>query len=68
MFLTKKKLNAAVLARYWKAFAGFFAGAVVPLVGPLTQGEWPVAADYRMSLGFALSAAFLVGISPKNAE
>ena len=56
------------LAKYWKAVAAFFGGAIVPIVAPLTQGDWPDAPDYRMALGLALSAAFFVGMAPKNAE
>lgn len=56
------------ITRYWKSIAAFFGGAVVPVVAPLTQGNWPDGADYRMALGLAVSAAFFVAVSPKNAE
>jgi hypothetical protein len=61
-----KSLND--LAAYWKAIAGFFGGALVPIIAPLTQGDWPDAADYRMALGLALSVAFFVGLAPKNRD
>lgn len=54
------------LTEYWKAIAAFFSGAIVPIVAPLTQGDWPNAADYRMALGLALSAAFFVALAPAN--
>lgn len=54
------------LTEYWKAIAAFFSGAIVPIVAPLTQGDWPTAADYRMALGLALSAAFFVALAPAN--
>lgn len=54
------------LTEYWKAIAAFFGGALVPIVAPLTQGDWPTAPDYRMALGLALSAAFFVYVAPAN--
>lgn len=54
------------LTEYWKSIAAFFGGAVVPVIAPLTQGEWPDGTDWRMSLGLALSAAFFVAVAPAN--
>jgi hypothetical protein len=61
-------MDMPTLTRYWKSIAAFFGGAVVPIVAPLTQGDWPDGADYRMALGLAISAAFFVAVAPKNRE
>lgn len=61
-------MNITRLTKYWKAVAAFFSGAIVPIVAPLTQGDWPDGTDYRMALGLAISAAFFVAIAPKNAS
>ena len=51
---------------YAKAIIAFFVPGLAILVGPLTAGHPPVAADYWMALGAAISAFIAVYLIPNK--
>lgn len=53
--------------RFWKAIAGFFSIPAALIAYTLIDtGEWPNEHDWKVALGYALAALFLVAVAPPN--